>query len=684
MKKLLSTLLSAAIFLSANGAVFAETKLESIVKTVKSRLDIPPELTRFSAENYTDNDGNLIYELSWVLPDDNGETNDCFVNYNVQVTSDAEITSVNSYYRTSRYDYSSRSLPDFSKDEAVAFAENYIKKAAPDTAEKMRLSSVSVNTRYEPYYTVRFDHYENDFPVVGDYIELDIYKYNDALAVTDYVANITDGEYPSPETAMSEDAFREYVKSNSPLELNYHDSDTSEKTTFLQYSLGSGDTVYFSAADGHTLNFTFSDDIRYDFASGSAESTAADKEDAIALSPEEINEIETVNNLNSPETSEAYIRGISELGITEDMRVSSSSLSKTDSGYITRLTFENDDFSKHSFIALDSKTNELISSYTYTPSSYSKNDVTDDMRAESQTAVENFLKKYFGEKFNQVIPDTRSGIANLLDFNYCRNVNGIPYYNNGISVSYDLTNNIINDLSVNWDNALNLPSADGIISSAQAVSNLAALPVQAVYVRDNDQNILAYTFGNDINLDAVSGKTTSFYQDTDNAPAFDGYSDIDNHWVKDMANSLADAGIYFDGGLLKPDEIITQEDFFKLLCQYRYGGYSAYPVTSEQAYNLIGSMGITLEGAKDPAAPVTRELAAKYLITSLGYKRIAELNGIFVCGFTDDADIDPNMIGYVAIAKGLGCINGNTDGAFLPKNGISRAEAIAIIYRLFN
>ncbi|NLM50551.1 MAG: S-layer homology domain-containing protein, partial [Clostridiaceae bacterium] len=58
----------------------------------------------------------------------------------------------------------------------------------------------------------------------------------------------------------------------------------------------------------------------------------------------------------------------------------------------------------------------------------------------------------------------------------------------------------------------------------------------------------------------------------------------------------------------------------------------------------------------------------------------ASLEGIFKTGFMDEAEIAPELVGYVAIAKGFKIINGDENGNFLPKKALTRAEAAIIIY----
>ena len=59
----------------------------------------------------------------------------------------------------------------------------------------------------------------------------------------------------------------------------------------------------------------------------------------------------------------------------------------------------------------------------------------------------------------------------------------------------------------------------------------------------------------------------------------------------------------------------------------------------------------------------------------------AGLKGIFACGFTDEDQIPEEELGCVAIAKGLGVVQGDRSGAFRPADGATRQELAVMLYR---
>lgn len=95
-------------------------------------------------------------------------------------------------------------------------------------------------------------------------------------------------------------------------------------------------------------------------------------------------------------------------------------------------------------------------------------------------------------------------------------------------------------------------------------------------------------------------------------------------------------------------------------------------------YRMLINDGTIDEDDKNPDLKLTRETAVKYLLDSAGYKKFAELEGLFNCDFIDKNDINPKLAGYAAIARALKIVDGNS--YFKPKNEITRAEAAVMIY----
>ena len=681
MKKLLSAVLAGTMMMSAVSVVFADSELETVVKGVKSKLDIPENLTEFTVSTGTD-DGEKEYFLNWSVKDedrDKEEYQNQFLNYYVTTTKDAEIKSIYANYNYK--DWNNSIVPSFSKDEAVKFGEQFLKNLGVDAV----LDYVGANSSS---YSLSYKHMENGIEVVDDGINMEVEKLNDKLYVTNYNCDWSDIDAKVPENAMGEDGFKKYISENSPLELNYHDVYNRKRGQILQYSVNKGENTYFDAQTGEQVEKSY--DIWLagnEGAAGSMDASAggANKE----LTEVEIAEIAKVNNLISGEELEKYIKSIDELGIAADLTMASEGIRNYDGAYYADINLADKDKKNFANVEINAQTKEILSFYRYSIDKEDKpaeTPLTDEQVQSGKAKVDEFLKKYYGDKYAQLkYEDCKKSniddnlISHNVTYQYCRTINGVPYYNNTVRINYNVDTGKIEYLYFNWRELKDIPSADGAISLEKATENLLALPVKQVWVKNSDKKyVLAYTFDGETNFDAKTGENMK-YNGKPVDVKFGGYTDIDGHWAKDMANALADADIYLDGTEFKPEMSITQYEYLRLLAMSE----KYIDINEEDIYNYAISRKIISKDEKNPTAVLTKEQAVKYLLKARGYSEVAELQGIFKTGFADENAIGADSMGYVAIAKGLGIVTGDENGNFNPQKELTRAEAVSVIYKAF-
>ena len=82
----------------------------------------------------------------------------------------------------------------------------------------------------------------------------------------------------------------------------------------------------------------------------------------------------------------------------------------------------------------------------------------------------------------------------------------------------------------------------------------------------------------------------------------------------------------------------------------------------------------------DLGAPVERIEAVKYMVRGLGYEKLACVGEIFVQGFSDVEEDYASLKGHLAIAAGLGIVDGY-DGLFHPGDSLKRGDAAIMIYK---
>ena len=77
--------------------------------------------------------------------------------------------------------------------------------------------------------------------------------------------------------------------------------------------------------------------------------------------------------------------------------------------------------------------------------------------------------------------------------------------------------------------------------------------------------------------------------------------------------------------------------------------------------------------------PITREEMCVMLVRALGYKKLAEERQSAALPFTD---VSSNK-GYIAVARDVGMTNGTSATTFAPKNSATRAQAAAMLVRIY-
>ena len=163
------------------------------------------------------------------------------------------------------------------------------------------------------------------------------------------------------------------------------------------------------------------------------------------------------------------------------------------------------------------------------------------------------------------------------------------------------------------------------------------------------------------------------------------YSDLAGSWGKTQAETLASYGIGWLGGKLEPGKALTQLDLMALMVSTR--GYLAdlsQEEAADQVYDQAVSMGLITRSQRQADKLVTRAELTRVLLDWGGYGNAAIIPGILQCSFTDRGDIPAEYYGYAAIAQGLGMVQGDTAGRFLPNRTATRLEAVVMLYQLMD
>lgn len=688
----------------------ADPGLENAIKVTKQMFDIPDDLSNFTYSVRSQGDLK-VWMLNWSSKDNNGR--------NIEVSIDST-GDVQSYYNYKYTDFENiKKLPSISRSEAQKKAEEIIKKLNPDIFENIKILERNQNVSItDNVYSFNYIRTYNGIVFPNNGISVSVNKHTGELE--GYNKNWSkDLVFPSSEKALSlKDAQEAYIK-NLGLGLTYKFS-TEDKNVKIYgaYSPIYNSNYYIDALTGEKINLGR---IYYNELSNMAmkESAAFGRGDLaadIALNPEEIAAVEEVSKLLSQEDAEKIARELKVLELDPSFTLNSASLYKgwlETKGYEWNLYFIKSDDKVKSIVRarIDAATGE-ITSFSTSSSKTEDNPAKYD-KAAAKKAVEEFLNQIQPGKFketkyketeDELIKNIEIETPKYFSFQYTRMVNDVPFENNVITVQFDAVTGKITNYNLEWfdvefpslENAASLDKIYEIffkeigleLQYTTSLSDIIYAKELAVEPDSTEEVKLVYAVYSDkpTTLDAFTG----IILDNNGKPYEEEktleYSDISGHYAQDEIEVLAQAGIGLEGPELKPDEQIKQKDFLLLISQVIGNGYSFYgklalgnETETEELYKLLIQEGIVKESEKNPEGPLTREDSVKFVIRALKYEKIAALSDIFNCTFTDKAEINPELIGHVVLAKGLNIVNGHGD-YFRPKAELKKADALIIIF----
>ncbi|ETT45145.1 Cellulose 1,4-beta-cellobiosidase [Paenibacillus sp. FSL R7-269] len=171
-----------------------------------------------------------------------------------------------------------------------------------------------------------------------------------------------------------------------------------------------------------------------------------------------------------------------------------------------------------------------------------------------------------------------------------------------------------------------------------------------------------------------------------------------SHWAVKEINYLLTKGILDEGGAFAPSDKITREQFAAMIARaYGLNGEGlALPFKDIKPTNpysdeiaaayAAGIINGKSPAAFDPEATITREEIATMLARALtaynGKSAVAQPAAV-IAAFTDGAKISKWAASSVALTKSMHLFEGFGDQSFRPAQTASKAEAAALIYRLY-
>lgn len=532
-------------------------------------------------------------------------------------------------------------------------------------------------------------------------------------------------EVPSADATADIDKAAEQLRGAYTLELQYVLDDGQP---VLRYVLVNSKELLVDAKTGELIDVAALRDLVREGGFGTdagamEESAVADKStmnSAASLSPVEQQAIAKLEGVKSIDELEAAARAVKALGLDGKFSLASSSYSQVsfvdpdaredDEEDVTEvyaaLRFvreRKDDEGKvirtSKTVRLDAKTGEFesISGYSNEPATLSESTL--------RAAAEAFAKEH-AEHFDSYVLSENDTWSKGTYFTYYRHENGVPFKQDSITVCVDGSDGSIVSFSYNYTDDLTFPDTDGIVDMDAALdAYFGAYTVELGYaelptaVTPEDIRPLCKEFaeagygyiyelrlvyGAELTegwLRGVDAKTGEAVIEKSEPRTGITYDDVDTSYAAAIAKELGEYGIGYRDGKLNPTASLSQLDMLCLLLAA--DGYEVPDEPTEDDINYFYTraewLGVTFE-EKDPTAIVSRMEFVRTLIGMTTYSSAAKLEGIWAPGFADDTAIASSDIGYLAIAKALGIVNGDTDGSFHPTDAISRQDALIVLY----
>ncbi|MCK9479595.1 MAG: S-layer homology domain-containing protein [Firmicutes bacterium] len=703
MKKIIALIMVCA-FLLPNLAFAGEENaknLEEVIIKVREKIEVPESYDDFSSNMRTDEDGVIHWNLSWASAKNKDDWDKSYIS--VDVTGGGFIESYSKYDNSGRQYSEYVKIPDITKQEADDIVNSFIAKVCPEIAGEYEYAEPRI---YDGNYSYNFIRVVNGIKMPSNQASFNIDSR--MKEITNYYGNWNVSfEFPSPEKAISKEEAQNIFADKTPLDLEYRiDSDGKPK---LQYSRSrEKGNMYINAITGEIEKPEFG----YGIYTRAENAKSLDTGGAMGgLRPEEQQEVDKIATALTVEQAEEKLRQISELDFDESYILSSSHLYqyKQANGavkanlslYFTQLKTDEkltdeqlkvmiaaghgDGYANADF---DAQTGDLTSfssgNWYGKPRPMSEQNEKESQNTEQkaiQKIAESFINKMRPGKIDKVkyIPADNQN-DEIYYYNYYRMENGAYFGNDSIWIGVNADNSKIKEFSYNWTEGVEIPSADSVIGLAKAHEILfEADAFKMQYVPNKGKVILAYKLSDEKTffIDANNGQLLDWSGKPlteDKAPEF---SDIEGHFSEKAIKELAMVGVFLSGDEFLPDSNMLQKDFVTLLI--KLGKYYYDKENIDTIYGYLIREGIMDESEKNPDGTITRENAVKYVMRYLGYKKFAEIPGIFKTDFADADEISPDLLGYAAIAKGLGVVNGN-DGNFMPKDILTKGEAVVIIY----
>lgn len=712
-KRILAFLVAITMLFAASSPALAvaenlDEELARVTNTVKVTLGIDNSFPKFSS-SVSDSKTYRNWYLTW-------SGDEIYIN----VTADSSGKILNYYRYKTEYPKETTgyapAFPKTSRDDALPAATTFINKVLKD-GETANFNE-GIKEVY-PVYKVGAYNFSGSIMLNG--IKSPISFYISVSSGDMSVSNFsrsdsygrTSGPVPSATPSVSPESALKLLASKVKLKLQYVLAEDG-KTAVLRFLPVYSGNYIVKADTGELLNIDPPVSV-YPTAAVNGMGDKAKSSYPSGLSQVELSAVSELEGVMPKDKLDAVLRSTSGLGLDESFTLESSSYSKDgESGkiycslsYVKKISdlaaikerFP-DFYSSaakspevrpvyiHKYVVLDAKTAEL--KYISGGKSVSGNEKK-VLNADALSAkASQFLQNNLGLIFAKTTLNTESSNPENGLFVYSETVNKVQFPQNSISISLDTYDGTVSNLYYSWKDGYAFDTSEGLVSPDSAMESYLACfkPIlQYVYATqkeapDSRSLMLVYKLEASAPVSGIDAKTgKAIIMPTETGAPKKAYDDIEGCYGKTQIEALAKYGIGFSGKSFLPENQITQKDALTLLLSAV--GYSSEE-KDDYLYEAAYRYGFINRGEKKPDKLLNRAEYIKMLIAATEYGAAAKLNGIYICGFTDDSEISSDYYGFVAIAKALGIVKGDTENNFSPLSLATRQDAAIMLYNFMS
>lgn len=659
MKKFICLVMSIIMVLGCITVVLADESLESLTAMVKTRLDIPEEYTVLETSRSQTENGEIL-RLEWRTEDDKW--------ISAAVTDSGIITD----YYNSEVKLGS-GISKFSAKEAAEKANEWMKKINPSISAEYIFAEEDVRLGYGIHANT--NRFVNGIRVDGNYASVGM--SNQTGEVCDFYITYTNYEFEKPENIISQEEAANKFGEHTNLILAY--MNTGENKAIPVYINFEGQYQEKFGIDAFTGEYVPYQRKYYYRAYGDNMNMAYAKAEAAADEMKQLTEAEKIeiskyDNCISKEDAAAKVKSIKEFGLdgfnlknaNYEKWVSYEKDGQKELGIILSLYFTSE--TGDASASLDAVSGEILDF-----SRYIVNDKKENNSVNTEKTADSVAEKIFkGRKYTKAV--SKDG-----RYVYLEDLNGLPYVNSLATINVDGATGLVSNLYTQWErNEVNAMPYDNVIAHNMAqklylseseyelcyqdIYGSDAMPLYKIEMTDKEESVYKLLYlrkSTPYCINAVTGiaNTSSGEEYKDEIKA---YSDIEGHWCEKAVKALVDNGfLNVSGEKFNPDANITAKE-----AQEMMNGADLYRYDIEKADD----------------ATLSRSEAAKAIVCGAGYEKIGALSDIYIPVFADWNSVYDGYKGYVALAKGMGIINGDKNGFFNPKAEVTKGAFAVMIY----